>query len=31
MTATDPGYAPQTLNIVSLWDDMYDVFLGPQP
>ncbi len=24
VTATDPGYAPQTLNIVSLWDDMYD-------
>jgi hypothetical protein len=24
VTATDPGYAPQTLNIVSLWDDIYD-------
>lgn len=24
---TDPGYAPQTLNIVSLWDDMYDTWV----
>jgi len=24
---TDPGYAPQTLNIVSLWDDMYDAWV----
>jgi hypothetical protein len=27
VTATDPGYAPQTLNIVSLWDDMYDAWV----
>ena len=27
VTATDPSYAPQTLNIVSLWDDMYDTFV----
>lgn len=26
-TATDPGYAPQILNIVSLWDDIYDVWV----
>jgi hypothetical protein len=25
--ATDPGYAPQTLNIVSLWDDVYNTWL----
>jgi hypothetical protein len=24
---TDPSYAPQTLNIVSLWDDMYDTWV----
>ena len=24
---TDPGYAPQTLNVVSLWDDVYDSFI----
>jgi L-Lysine epsilon oxidase N-terminal/L-lysine epsilon oxidase C-terminal domain len=27
VTATDPGYAPQTLNIVSLWDDIYDAWV----
>lgn len=27
VVTTDPGYAPQTLNIVSLWDDMYDTFV----
>lgn len=27
VTATDPSYAPQTLNIVSLWDDMYDTWV----
>lgn len=27
VTATDPAYAPQTLNIVSLWDDMYDTWV----
>jgi L-Lysine epsilon oxidase N-terminal/L-lysine epsilon oxidase C-terminal domain len=27
VTATDPGYAPQTLNIVSLWDDIYDTWV----
>ena len=27
VTATDPGFAPQILNIVSLWDDMYDVWV----
>jgi hypothetical protein len=27
VTATDPSYAPQTLNIVSLWDDMYDAWV----
>jgi hypothetical protein len=26
VVTTDPGYAPQTLNVVSLWDDMYDTF-----
>lgn len=25
--ATDPAYAPQTLNVVSLWDDIYDTFV----
>ncbi|MDJ0835090.1 MAG: LodA/GoxA family CTQ-dependent oxidase [Acidobacteriota bacterium] len=24
---TDPSYAPQTLNVVSLWDDIYDTWL----
>jgi hypothetical protein len=24
---TDPSYAPQTLNIVSLWDDIYDTWV----
>ncbi len=24
---TDPGYAPQTLNVVSLWDDVYDSWI----
>lgn len=24
VVSTDPGYAPQTLNAVSLWDDIYD-------
>ena len=24
VVSTDPSYAPQTLNVVSLWDDMYD-------
>ena len=24
VVATDPAYAPQTLNVVSLWDDIYD-------
>ncbi|WP_421736656.1 LodA/GoxA family CTQ-dependent oxidase [Caulobacter sp.] len=24
VTATDPSYAPQILNVVSLWDDVYD-------
>nr|WP_298115420.1 LodA/GoxA family CTQ-dependent oxidase [uncultured Pseudomonas sp.] len=27
VTATDPAYAPQTLNTVSLWDDMHDVWV----
>ncbi|MBS0126876.1 LodA/GoxA family CTQ-dependent oxidase [Thetidibacter halocola] len=27
VTATDPGYAPQTLNVVSLWDDVYDAWV----
>ena len=26
VVTTDPSYAPQTLNIVSLWDDMYDTW-----
>lgn len=25
--STDPAYAPQTLNVVSLWDDIYDTFV----
>lgn len=24
VVVTDPGYAPQTLHVVSLWDDIYD-------
>ncbi len=27
VVATDPAYAPQTLNIVSLWDEQFDTFL----
>ncbi len=27
VTATDPAYAPQTLNAVSLWDDIHDVWV----
>ncbi|WP_443190291.1 LodA/GoxA family CTQ-dependent oxidase [Pseudomonas indica] len=27
VTATDPAYAPQTLNTVSLWDDIYDIWV----
>lgn len=27
VVTTDPGYAPQTLNIVSLWDDIYDSWI----
>ena len=27
VTATDPSYAPQTMNAVSLWEDMYDVWV----
>lgn len=27
VVATDPGYAPQTLNVVSLWDSIYDVWV----
>jgi hypothetical protein len=27
VTATDPAFAPQTLNAVSLWDDMHDVWV----
>ena len=26
-TCTDPAYAPQILNVVSLWDDVYDVWV----
>lgn len=25
--ATDPSYAPQTLNVVSLWDDIHDTWI----
>ncbi|WP_241299822.1 LodA/GoxA family CTQ-dependent oxidase [Burkholderia stabilis] len=25
--STDPGYAPQTLNVTSLWDDMFDTWV----
>jgi hypothetical protein len=27
VVSTDPGYAPQTLNAVSLWDDVYDTWV----
>lgn len=27
VNCTDPGYAPQVLNVLSLWDDMYDTFV----
>lgn len=27
VTTTDPSYAPQILNVVSLWDDVYDVWV----
>lgn len=27
VVTTDPGYAPQTLNVVSLWDDIYNTFV----
>lgn len=27
VVTTDPGYAPQTLNVVSLWDDVYDAWI----
>ena len=27
VTATDPSYAPQILNVVSLWDDIYDTWV----
>lgn len=27
VTTTDPGYAPQILNVVSLWDDVYDCWV----
>lgn len=27
VVSTDPAYAPQTLNVVSLWDDVYTTFL----
>jgi hypothetical protein len=27
VVTADPGYAPQILNIVSLWDDMYDTWV----
>ena len=27
VVSTDPAYAPQTLNVVSLWDDMYDTWV----
>jgi hypothetical protein len=25
--STDPGFAPQTLNVISLWDDIYDTWV----
>ncbi|WP_299817316.1 LodA/GoxA family CTQ-dependent oxidase [uncultured Roseibium sp.] len=27
VVSTDPSYAPQTLNVVSLWDEFYDTFV----
>lgn len=27
VVSTDPGYAPQTLNVVSLWEDIYDTWV----
>lgn len=27
VVTSDPAYAPQTLNVVSLWDDVYDSFV----
>lgn len=27
VTATDPAFAPQILNVVSLWDDVYDTWV----
>lgn len=27
VVCTDPAYAPQTLNVVSLWDDVYDTWV----
>ena len=27
VTVTDPSYAPQILNVVSLWDDIYDAWV----
>lgn len=27
IVSTDPSYAPQTLNVVSLWDDVYNTWL----
>lgn len=27
VVSTDPAYAPQTLNVVSLWDDMYNTWI----
>lgn len=27
IVCTDPGYAPQTRNVVSTWDDMYDTWV----
>ena len=28
VTATDPSFAPQILNVVSMWDDVYDVWVS---
>ena len=27
VVCTDPAYAPQTLNVVSLWDDVFDTWV----
>lgn len=27
VTATDPSFAPQILNVVSMWDDVYDIWV----